>query len=79
MKKFPIKIKEQAVCHLFKFWGPYIGYNNNCDLAISSGCLKNKKSYCKPKSYEFDRVDLIGTTDEKFEVEDYEVFLVNET
>ena len=78
MKKFPIKIKEQAVCH-YGGWGPYIGYKNNCDLAIFGGCLKNKDSYCKPKSYEFNRVDLIGTTDEKFEVEDYEVFLVNET
>ena len=75
IKKFPIKIKEQAVCHLF-YWGPYIGYENNCDLAINSGCLKNKNSYCKPKSYEFNREDLIGTKDEKFEVDDYEVYLV---
>ena len=78
-KKFPIKIKEQAVCHLNN-WGPYIGYKDNCDLAIDSGCLKNNKnnnSYSRPNSYEFNRVDLIGTNEEKFQVIDYEVYLVN--
>jgi len=78
MKKFSIKIKEQAVRHNSN-WGPYIGYANNCDLAINSGCLNNKNSYSKPKSYEFNRVDLIGTTEEKFKVKDYEVYLVNES
>ena len=76
MKKFPIKIKEQAVCHL-SGWGPYIGYDNKCDLAIYTGCLNNKESYCEPKSYEFKRVDLIGNPDRNFGVEDYEVYLVN--
>ena len=75
-KKFPIKIKEQAVYHLPN-WGPYIGYYNKCDLAIGSGCLKNKSSYCEPTSYEFERVDLIGSSDKYFDVEDYEVYLVN--
>ena len=78
MKKFPIKIKENAVRHSF-FWGPYIGYTDHCDLAISTGCLRNKNSYCSPKSYEFNRVDLIGTTEENFKVKDYEVYLVNES
>ena len=76
-KKFPIKIKEQAVCHYFN-WGPYIGYPDYCDLAIHSGCLKNNYSYSEPKSYEFNRVDLIGTNDKYFTVLDYEVYLVNE-
>ena len=78
MKKIPIKIKEQAVCH-YSCWGPYIGYQDNCDLAIHSGCLNNKYSYCNPKSYEFNRVDLIGTTETYFKVKDYEVYLVNES
>ena len=78
MKKFPIKIKRQAVRHIIG-WGPYIGYLDNCDLAIYSGCLNNKRSYCEPKSYEFNRVDLIGTTEKYFKVKDYEVFLVNES
>ena len=77
-KKFPIKIKEKAVYHQ-KYWGPYIGYVEHCDLAISTKCLNNKISYCKPKSYEFNRVDLIGTTEENFKVKDYEVYLVNES
>ena len=75
MKKFPIIIKEQAVYHMDN-WGPYIGYYNYCDLAISTGCLKNKHSYCEPKSYDFNRVDLIGSTDKNFQVDDYEVYLV---
>ena len=82
MKKFPIKIKEEAVRHLSN-WGPYIGYKDNCDLAIASNCFKNNfldfKSYSKPKSYEFNRVDLIGTTERNFKVKDYEVYLVNES
>jgi len=78
MKKFPIKIKEKAVCH-YPSWGPYIGYENNCDLAIYSGCLNNYDSYSKPKSYEFNRVDLIGTIEECFKVKDYEVYLVIES
>ena len=76
MKKFPAKIKEQAVCHLAN-WGPYIGYNNHCDLAINSGCLSNKYSYSDSKSYEFNRVDLIGTSEKYFGVKDYEVYLVD--
>ena len=76
MKKFPIKIKEQAVCHYFN-WGPYIGYKEKCDLAIDSGCLKYGTSYCIPTSYEFERVDLIGTSERNFGVEDYEVYLLN--
>ena len=78
MKKFPRKIKEPAVHHIRNLC-PYIGYKDNCDLALGDKCLKNKYSYCRPKSYEFNRVDLIGTTDEYFGVDDYEVFLVNET
>ena len=73
MKKFPIKIKEKAVVH-YDNWSPYIGYPNNCDLAIRCGCLNNNKSYCEPKSYEINRVDLIGTTERNFKVKDYEVF-----
>ena len=76
MKKFPIKIKEKAVCH-YNNRGPYFGYQGKCDLAIHSGCLTNKDSYSQPTSYEFNRVDLIGTTDRNFGVDDYEVYLVN--
>jgi len=75
MKKFPIKIKEQAVCH-YSIWGPYIGYKDKCDLAIYKGCF-NKTNYCEPTSYEFERVDLIGTSERNFGVEDYEVYLLN--
>ena len=75
-KKFPIKIREKAVCH-YNGWGPYIGYKDKCDLAIANGCLKNNVSYCEPNSYEFKRVDLIGTEDRNFNVTDYEVYLVN--
>ena len=75
-KQFPIKIKEQAVCH-YLHWGPYIGYKEKCDLAINTCCLNNNKSYSEPNSYEFTRVELIGTTERKFEVADYEVYLVN--
>ena len=75
MKKFPIKIKEQAVCHTV-FWGPYIGYEDKCDLAIASECLRNNNSYCEPTSYDFNRIDLIGSKERKFGVEDYEVYLV---
>ena len=75
MKKFPIKIKEQAVYHS-AYWGSYIGYPDKCDLAIGPGCLNNKMSYSTPTSYEFERVDLIGTSDRNFGVEDYEVYLV---
>ena len=75
MKKFPIKIKEQAVCHCFS-WGPYIGYRDNCDLAICNNCRNNNSSYCEPKSYDFNRVDLIGSTNKNFQVDDYEVYLV---
>ena len=75
-KKFPIKIKEEAVCH-YGSWGPYIGYKDYCDLAIHPDCLNNKYSYSIPKSYDFNRVDLIGTNEQKFQVIDYEVYLVN--
>ena len=75
MKKFPIKIKEQAVCH-YSNCGPYIGYRNKCDLAIDSRSLKNKESYCEPSSYDFNRIDLIGSQEKQFEVVDYEVYLV---
>ena len=74
-KKFPIKIKEQAVCH-YNAWGPYIGFQDKCDLAIDSSCRNNYYSYCEPKSYDFNRVDLIGSTDRYFKVDDYEVYLV---
>ena len=74
MKKFSIKIKEQAVRHNL-FWGPYLGYQ---DIAID-GSLNNYDNYCKPKSYDFNRVELIGTTEENFKVKDYEVYLVNES
>ena len=76
MKKFPIKMKEYAVNHQ-SFLGPYIGYPDRCDLAIFPGCLSNKRSYSNPKSYEFNRVDLIGTFEKNFGVKDYEVYLVN--
>lgn len=77
-KRFPIKIKDKAVFHMDS-WGPYIGFVDNCDLAIFSECVKekNKKSYSMPKSYEFKRIDLIGNEERNFEVSDYEVYLVN--
>ena len=75
MKKFPIKIKEQAVCH-YSNWGPYIGYTDKCDLAIASECLRKNNSYCEPTSYDFNRIDLIGSQEKQFGVEDYEVYLV---
>ena len=75
-KKFPIKIKEHAVCH-YSNWGPYIGYKNKCDLAICGNSLKSKCNYSDPNSYDFNRIDLIGTTDRKFKLNEYEVFLVD--
>ena len=75
-KKFPIKIKEEAVCHYHKSWGPYFGYKDICDLGIGSGCLQKKNSICNPKSYKFKREELIGIDEEYFEIDDYEVFLV---
>ena len=76
-KKFPIKIKEEAVCHYYKSWGPYFGYKDICDLGIGSGCLQKKNCICTPKSYKFQREELIGFDEEYFEIDDYEVFLVN--
>ena len=76
MKKFPIIKKEHAVCH-YSNWGPYIGYRNKCDLAIWGNALKTKVSYCDPNSYEFNRIELIGTSERKFMLDEYEVFLVN--
>ena len=75
-KKFPIKIKEHAVCH-YTNWGPYIGYKNKCDLAICGSSLLGKNNYSDPNSYEFNRIDLIGTTERKFKLDEYEVFLVS--
>ena len=75
-KKFPIKIKEHAVCH-YTNWGPYIGYKNKCDLAICGSSLLGKNNYSDPNSYEFNRIDLIGTTERKFMLDEYEVFLVS--
>ena len=76
-KKFPIKIKEEAVCHYYKSWGPYFGYKDICDLGICSGCLQKKNCICQPKSYKFQREELIGIDEKYFEIDDYEVFLVN--
>ena len=76
MKKFPMKMKEYAVNHNFLF-GPCLGYSDNCDLAIFPCCLSNTRSYSNPKSYEFNRVDLIGISEKYFGVKDYEVYLVN--
>ena len=76
MKKFKILDPEHAVFHYGKGWGPYIGRKDNCDLAIKSECLSNKKSYCEPSSYEFKRIDLIGSDEKFFEVKDYEIYLV---
>ena len=76
MKKFKILDPEHAVFHYVKGWGPYIGRKDNCDLAIKSECLSNKKSYCEPSSYEFKRIDLIGSDEKFFEVKDYEIYLV---
>ena len=39
--------------------------------------LNNKGSYSEPKAYEFNRVNLIGTEDKFFQVDDFEVYLVN--
>ena len=76
MKKFKILDPEHAVFHYAKGWGPYIGRKDNCDLAIKSECLSNKKSYCEPSSYEFKRIDLIGSDEKFFEVKDYEIYLL---
>ena len=76
-KKFHIKIKEEAVCHYYKSWGPYFGYKDICDLGICSGCLQKKNCICQPKSYKFQREELIGIDEKNFEIDDYEVFLVN--
>ena len=75
-KKFKIIEVDHAVHHYDKGWGPYIGYKDSCDLAIKSECLSNKKSKCDPTSYDFKRVELIGTNEKCFEVEDYEIYLV---
>ena len=75
-KKFNIIEVDHAVHHYDKGWGPYIGYKDSCDLAIKSECLSNKKSKCDPTSYDFKRVELIGTNEKCFEVEDYEIYLV---
>ena len=75
LKKFPIKIKEQAVCHLNN-WGPYIGFKDKCDLAICNRCLRDKDNYSVPTSYDFNRIDLIGQEEKYFGIEDYEVYLV---
>ena len=70
LKKFPIKIKEKAVYH-----GPFYSlFFGDSDLVI--GSLRTKDSYCEPKSYEFNRVELIGSPERDFVVEDYEVYLV---
>ena len=73
-KKFPIKKNEKDLFYNEKV-GPSFGAEGS-DLTISSGCLKNKDSFCEPKSYKFDRFELIGTKEKNFEVEDYEVYEV---
>ena len=75
-KKFPIKIKEPAVCHL-SFWGPYFGNKNKSDLKINTKGLSGKRNLSEPNSYEFERKDLIGTEERNFMLDEYEVFLVN--
>ena len=74
-KKFPIKIKEQAVCH-YESSGPFIGKNDDADLGIRNKCLQYPNYQCHPNSYEFKTKDLIGTEIPFFLIE-YEVFLVN--
>ena len=74
-KKFPIKIKEQAVCH-YESSGPFIGKNGDADLGIRNKCLQYPNYQCHPNSYEFKTKDLIGT-DIPFFLIEYEVFLVN--
>ena len=75
-KKFPIKKNEEDLFYNKKV-GPSFG-SEGSDLTISSGCLKNKDSFCEPKSYKFDRFELIGTKEKNFEVEDYEVYCIKQ-
>ena len=75
-KQFPIKKNEEDLFYNKKV-GPSFG-SEGSDLTISSGCLKNKDSFCEPKSYKFDRFDLIGTKEKNFEVEDYEVYCIKQ-
>ena len=70
-QKYRIKNKEFPVSNSH-FYGPHFGIN---DLRISSQCL-SKVSFCKPRIFNFDRINLIGTNDKNFEIEDYEVYLV---
>jgi hypothetical protein len=71
-QKFRIKNKEFPVSNS-RLFGPHFGIN---DLRISSHCL-SKASFCKPRTFNFDTINLIGINDKNFEVEDYEVYLVN--
>ena len=77
-KKFSIKTKEPAVCHLY-YWGPLFGNNHKEDLAIPQYGLRGKRNLSEPNSYEFRREDLIGTEEknQNFMLDEYEVFLVN--
>ncbi len=77
-KKFSIKTKEPAVCHLY-YWGPLFGNKHKEDLAIPQYGLRGKRNLSEPNSYEFRREDLIGTEEknQNFMLDEYEVFLVN--
>ena len=77
-KKFSIKIKEPAVCHLDN-WGPLFGNKYKEDLGIPTNGLRGKRNISEPNSYEFRREDLIGTEEKNhyFMLDEYEVFLVN--
>jgi hypothetical protein len=77
-KKFSIKTKEPAVCHLY-YMGPLFGNIHKEDLAIPQYGLRGKRNLSEPNSYEFRREDLIGTEEknQNFMLDEYEVFLVN--
>ena len=75
-KKFPVKPKNEAVCH-YDLWGPYFGKNHYGDLIIPSKSLYSKNCHSQPNSYVFKREDLIGTKEDYFGLTEYEIFLVN--
>ena len=73
LRKFEIKILEQAVGH-FQSEGPVFGYGH-C-IHIVSECLYNNSSYHNSsQSYE-GMNELILTNEYNFTVADYEVFQI---
>ena len=80
MKIFPIKKGEPAFFHNSNIYGPCFWGNPNPDLSINFNPQKSKnENSCEPKSYEFQRVDLIGTGDINFKISKYEVYSVTDS